>query len=80
MSITIPDEVMKRAGLSEAAFRIELAIMLFEKFLLTFGQASEMAGLSQYDFQQEVGKRGLFIHYDVEDLKDDLKTLESLRK
>lgn len=80
MSITIPDEVMKRAGLSEAAFRIELAIMLFEKYLLTFGQASEMAGLSQYDFQQELGKRGLFIHYDVEDLRDDLKTLESFRK
>ena len=54
--------------------------MLFEKYLLTFGQASEMAGLSQYDFQQELGKRGLFIHYDIEDLKDDLKTLESLRK
>ena len=39
-----------------------------------------MAGLSQYDLQQELGKKGLFIHYDVEDMKDGLETLESLRK
>ncbi|MCB0599175.1 MAG: UPF0175 family protein [Lewinellaceae bacterium] len=80
MAITISDDIIKRAGLSEEAFKIEVAILLFEKYLFTFGQASEFAGLSQYSFQQELGKRGLFIHYDTDDLKEDLKTLESLRK
>lgn len=80
MAITIPDEAIKRAGFTEEEFKVELAVLLFEKYLLTFGQASELAGLSQYNFQQELGKRGLFIHYDLEDLKEDLETLEFLRK
>ena len=80
MAITISDDIIKRAGLSEEAFKIEVAILLFEKYMFTFGQGSEFAGLSQYSFQQELGKRGLFIHYDTDDLKEDLKTLESLRK
>ena len=79
MAITIPEEAVRRAGFSEEDFKIELAILLFEKYLLTFGQASELAGLSQYSFQQELGKRGLFIHYDEDDLKEDLETLESFR-
>lgn len=80
MAVTISDEIIKRSGLSEEEFKIELGVLLFEKYLLTFGQASEMAGLSQYAFQQELGKRNLFIHYDKDDLKEDLETLESLRK
>jgi predicted HTH domain antitoxin len=80
MSVTISDKVISKSGLSEQAFRIELAIYLFQKYLLTFGQASDFAELSQYDFQQELGKRDIFIHYDEEDLEEDLKNLASLRK
>ena len=79
MAVIISDSVIKKSGHSEAEFRLEISVFLFQKYLLTLGQASDFAGLSQYSFQQELGKRGLFIHYDIEDLHDDIKTLQKLR-
>lgn len=79
MPIVIPDHVIRKSALKEEEFRLELAIYLFEKRFLTLGQASELADLSQYAFQQELGKRDLFIHYDLKDLEEDLDTLKSLR-
>lgn len=76
MPIIIPDHLLRRTGHSEEELRLEIAIFLFQKYLLTLGQASELAGLSQYAFQQQLGKRGLFIHYDKDDLHEDMKTLQ----
>lgn len=76
MPIIIPDHLLHRSGHSEEEIRLEIAIFLFQKYLLTLGQASELAGLSQYAFQQQLGKRDLFIHYDKDDLHEDMKTLQ----
>ncbi|MFN7118241.1 MAG: UPF0175 family protein [Saprospiraceae bacterium] len=75
MSVVISDEIVRKTGLTEKGFRLELAIYFFEKYVMTFGQASDFAGLSQYDFQQELGKRDIFIHYDEDDLQEDIKQL-----
>ena len=46
---------------------------------ITLGRAAKIASLMQLDFQQELGRRGIPIHYDVEDLRSDLQTLAALR-
>lgn len=76
MAVIISDKIIRKSGHSEEELRLEIAIFLFQKYLLTLGQASELAGLSQYAFQQQLGKRGLFIHYDKDDLHEDMKTLQ----
>jgi len=38
------------------------------------------ARLTQLDFQKELGRRGIAIHYDVEDLQADLRTPAALRE
>lgn len=59
----------------EPRLRRELAIRLYEKELLSFGKARELAGLSKWSFHELLAAEGVPRHYDVEDLQDDLDTL-----
>jgi predicted HTH domain antitoxin len=61
--------------ISEANLRIELAISLFQQERITLGTASQLAGLHQIEFQQLIASRGICVHYDIEDLEQDLKSL-----
>lgn len=56
----------------------ELAVVLFHKEKLTLGQAATLAGISQFQFQQLLGSRGITIHYDVQDYMEDLQTIQQL--
>ena len=78
MSVTIPDDVLRSARISEAELRQELAVMLFERERLTLGQAARLAGLDRLRFQHLLASRGISIHYDVADFEADLDTLRDL--
>ncbi len=71
ITIDLPDALQ----ISEADLRTELAISLFQQERITLGTASQLAGLHQIEFQQLIASRGICIHYDVEDLEQDLKSL-----
>ena len=62
----------------EARLRRELAIRLYEKGLLSFGKARELAGLSKWAFHELLAAEGILRHYDLEELEADLTTLEAL--
>ena len=76
MSLVIPDETLRHAGMSEAELREEIAVLLFQKERLTLGQASQLAGVSQYRFQRTLGDRRIPVHYGLAELEEDLKTLQ----
>jgi predicted HTH domain antitoxin len=73
MQITI--ELPDALELTEADLRAELAISLFQQERITLGTASQLAGLHQIEFQQLIARRGIPIHYDIEDLEQDLNSL-----
>src|SRR5918911_1319135 len=75
MELRIPDEIIQAAGLSEQELLQELALLLFQQDRLTLGYASRLAGIYQGDFMDLLAQRGIAMHYDVEDLADDLETL-----
>jgi predicted HTH domain antitoxin len=79
MSIVIPDEIVQSTRLTQAEFVQELAIALYQRLALTLGEASRLAGLNQWQFQQLLGARNIQIHYGVADFDTDLKTLNELR-
>ena len=58
--------------------RRDLAVHLFQRGLLSFGKAREMAGMTAWKFQQLLGARGIPVHYDVEEYEQDLVTLKEL--
>jgi Uncharacterized small protein len=63
----------------EVRLRRELAIRLYEKGVLSFGKARELAGLSKWEFHELLAAEGVPRHYDLEELEADLQTLEDLQ-
>lgn len=78
MSVTISDDVLQAARMSEAELRQELAVALFERERLTLGQAARLANLDLLRFQHLLASRGIALHYDVEEFETDLGTLREL--
>ncbi|MBI3848792.1 MAG: UPF0175 family protein [Verrucomicrobia bacterium] len=80
MKIEVQDEVLRGLELTESQALVDLAVGLFTERRATLGRAAEIARLTQLDFQRELGRRGIALHYDVEDLQADLRTLAALRE
>jgi predicted HTH domain antitoxin len=76
MNLVIPDDILRTAKLTEADLRLEIAILLFQQKKIGTGKARQLAGLNLIEFRRELAKRDICVHYDVEDLQDDLKTLQ----
>ena len=75
MPVTIPDEVLAAAHITERELKRELAVTLFQQERLTLARASALAGMSQREFQRSLADRRIPIHYGVEDFKQDLESL-----
>lgn len=78
MSVTITDDVLDAARMSETELRQELAVMLFQKERLTLAQAARLAGLGRLRFQHILASRDVPVHYDVAEFEADLETLRDL--
>lgn len=79
MSVTIPNDIFQSTGMTEAELELEIAVMLYQKEKLTLGNASRLAGMNQINFQQLLASRNICLHYDVQDFREDLQTLEQLK-
>ncbi|MDJ0598847.1 MAG: UPF0175 family protein [Crocosphaera sp.] len=77
MSLTIPDEFLENAKISEGELKLEIAIILFQQEKITLGTASQFAEMNQLEFQRILGNRKIPIHYGIEDLHQDLQTLQT---
>ena len=78
MSIVIPDEILHSTHMSAAELTQEIAILLYQKDRLTLGQASQLAGKTQLQFQLLLASRQIPVHYDVADFEADLLTLREM--
>jgi predicted HTH domain antitoxin len=79
MLIELPDNVLEHL-LNKQKMLLEIAIYLFEKDKLTLGKAAEFAGIPKMQMQNEIGGRGINMHYDEEMLENDLKSIEIYNK
>jgi len=80
--IEIPKDILRSMKVPEKELpdrlKIELALRLYQSGVLTFGKARSLAGMTKWDFQSLLGKEGIHMRYDVQDLEKDLSTLERL--
>jgi predicted HTH domain antitoxin len=80
--LEIPHEVVDvlKVPQREALDRVrqELAVRLYAKDLLSFGKARELTNLSYGEFSDLLAREEVARHYDLEDLAQDLQTLEHL--
>ena len=69
----IPDETLKRAGLSEDEARIEIACRLYDADKLHLWPAAQLARLCRDEFESALISRGIAVHRIDEDyLKHEL--------
>ena len=78
MPVTIPDEFLTAAHITEPELKQELALTLFQQDRLTLAQASRLADIGQLAFQALLAERKIPIHYGVEELREDFETLRRL--
>ncbi len=78
MGVIIEPDIIQSSGLSEEEFLLELALSLYEKKILSLGKAAQMAGIHRMAFQKELCHRKIAIHFSIEEVEKDLKTLDSL--
>ena len=79
MPLTIPDDLLAEAGLSERDARIEIACRLYDAGKLTMPAAARWADLTRTEFEEELLRRKLPICRPTsENLKQDLETLKRL--
>ena len=75
MAITIADEVLAAAHMSELELKRELALALFQRERLTLAQASRLAEMSQLEFQALLAERQIPVHYGVQEFREDLQAI-----
>ena len=76
--MTIPDEILQAAHMSEAEMLQEIAVLLYTREKVTLALASRLAGMDRLRFQHLLASRGLPVNFGVSDFEQDLDTLRSL--
>lgn len=76
MILSIPDTILSQTNISAEQLRTEIAVFLYQRQMLSIGQAKKIAQLDLISFQQELDKRGVNIHYDAAELDKDLENLD----
>ena len=80
MPVTIPDEVLAAAHITEPELKRELALTLFQQERLTLAQASRLAEMTQLAFQALLADRQIPIHYGVGEFREDLRNLRQTER
>lgn len=78
--VLIDDSLLEAASISEQELKVELALMLYAQQRLSFGQARKLADMGYYEFEKLLFDRHIASHYDIEEFKEDIKTVEILRR
>ena len=80
MPLTISDDMLKEAGLTEREALIEFACRLFDAEKLTKFQASKLLGMSRDEFEGELLERGLpLFRYTEEAFRQDLAAVKEFQ-
>ena len=79
-NLSIPDEVLKEAGLDEHEALVEFACRLFDAGRLTLWSAAKLAGLDRNGIEDALLERGIPIYRPKpSELEEDLATLIRLK-
>ncbi len=78
-TLSIPDHVLRQAGLTERNALVEFACRLFDAGKITLWSAAQLAGLDRNGIEDALLERGIPAYRPtVGDLAQDLDTLDRL--
>ena len=80
IGVELPEDLVDaiKLPLGEVPMRLrkELAVRLYEKRLLGFGKARQLAEMSKWEFQRLLGEEKILRSYDSEELEKDIESLQ----
>jgi predicted HTH domain antitoxin len=74
----VPSELIGGSDYSEQDLKIDVAILLYKRQVLTLARAARWVGMTRLEFQKALAERGLPVNFSIEDFETDLKTLHSM--
>jgi len=78
--LTISDDIPNTTGLSADELLHEVAMYLYSKNKLSFGQARKLSGLNILQFQELLYDSGVPVHYGISELEEDFKNIQNFKR
>ena len=76
--MTITDDILQEANMTEAELKTELAVLLYQKQKLSMGLAARLADMDRIRFQFLLGSRQISVNYDEAAFEEDLQIIKRL--
>ncbi len=76
--LVLENKIFEWANLSENELLEDIAVMLYQKRKLTFGQAAQTANMNYIQFQFLLGRNHIPINYGVTELLEDAETIKKM--
>ena len=75
ITLNLPDNLSQTETFNQSDWLREIAIVLFQQERISLSRASKIAGIEVMNFQRLLADRGICVHYDVEELDQDVQHL-----
>jgi predicted HTH domain antitoxin len=75
ITLNLPDNLSQTETFNQSDWLREIAIVLFQQERISLSRASKIAEMEIMNFQRLLADRGICIHYDVEELEQDVQHL-----
>jgi len=79
MLVDVPSEFIGISGYTERDLKIDVAVLLYKRQVLTLARAARWIGMTRLEFQKTLVEHGFPINYSITDFETDLKTLHSMK-
>lgn len=80
MFLEVPDEMIGVSDYSERDLKIDVAVLLYKRQVVTLARAARWVGMTRLEFQKALAEQGFPINFSLEDFETDLKTLNSMAR
>lgn len=77
ITLNLPDNLNQAEAFNQSDWLREIAIALFQQERISLSRASKIADMEVMNFQKLLSDRGICVHYDVEDLEQDVQHLRA---
>lgn len=79
--VEIPEDVLASIRIPkkdlERELKTDLAVVLYQREAISIGNARKLAGMSKWEFLEELGRRKITRHYTEKELGEDLAFAKS---
>jgi len=79
--VEIPEDVLTSIRIPrkelENELKTDLAVVLYQREAISIGNARKLAGMSKWEFLEELGRRKIPRHYTEKELEEDLTFAKS---